>query len=178
MSSGSRAPGLGARSPAAPVGAGFSRPDPPLLVIGLGNPDRGDDGAGVAVVRLLGGHVDPAVRLIEMPSNVSRLLDCWGAFEAVVLVDATSSGAPPGTVRRFDATAAPLPARAFRCGSTHGFGVADVIELARALGRLPRRLVVYGIEGERFRAENRLSAPVAAAVRDLAGSLARVHAMM
>ena len=144
-----------------------------MLVIGIGHPERGDDGAGVAVVRLLGGHVGQNVRLLEMPSNVSRLLDCWDGADAVVVVDAMSSGATPGTVRRFDAAAASLPARAFRPSSTHGFGVAEVIELARTLGRLPRRLLVVGIEGACFDAGCGLSAPVENAVRDVVGSVER-----
>lgn len=147
-------------------------------MIGVGNPDRGDDGAGIATIRRLRGRVGPAVRLIELPSNVLRVIDGWAGTDTVVLIDAMSSGDAPGTVRRFDATAGPLPAPAFRGGSTHGFGVAEAVELARSLGRLPRRLVVYGIEGARFGHERGLSAPVAAAVRDLAGSLGRDRAMM
>ena len=161
-----------------PAGSREPQADRSLLVIGVGNPDRGDDGAGLAVVRRLRGRVGPAVRLLEVRSNVSRLIDGWDGSDAVVLVDATSSGLPPGTVRRFDVTAAPLPVRAFHGGSTHGFGVAEVVEVARALGRLPRRLIVYGIEGARFGREKGLSTPVAAAVRDVAGSLEQVRAMM
>jgi len=157
--------------------SGVERPAP-VLVVGIGNPDRGDDGVGVVVVRRLRGRVGPDVRLIEMPSDVMRLVDCWSPSDTVVLVDATCSGAPPGTVRRLDATAAPLPARVFGGSSTHGFGVAEAVELARALGRLPRQLVVYGIEGARFGAETGLSATVEAAARDLAGALERVRAMM
>ncbi len=152
--------------------------DHAVLVIGVGNPDRGDDGAGIAVVRRLRGREGPAFRLLEVCSNVSRLIDCWDVSDTVVLVDATSSGLRPGTVRRFDVTTAPLPARAFHGGSTHGFGVAEAVELARALGRLPRRLIVYGIEGARFGVEHGLSAPVKSAVRDVASSLEQVRAMM
>jgi len=178
MRSGRRDSESGTRLPISRAGAGFRRPDPRVLVIGVGNPDRGDDGAGVAVVRHLRGRVGPGVRLIELPSNLTRLVDCWHASDVVVLVDATSSGAAPGTVRRFDATSAPLPARTFQGHSTHGFGVAEAIELARALGRLPRQLVVYGIEGARFGAETGLSAPVEVAARDVARSLELVRAMM
>ena len=152
--------------------SGVERPAS-VLVIGVGNPERGDDGAGIAVVRRLRGRVERPASLIEVRSDVTRLLDCWGPSDSVVLVDAMSSGATPGTVRRFDAAAAPLPARAFRGGSTHGFGVAEVIELARTLGRLPRRLLVVGIEGACFDAGCGLSAPVEHAVRDVVGSVER-----
>ena len=123
---------------------------PSILVLGIGNPDRGDDGAGVAVVRHLHGHVGRGVTLLAVSSDVTRVMDAWTSSDTVVLVDATSSGAPPGTVRRFDATADALPVRTFRGGSTHGLGVAEVVELARGLGRLPDRLIVFGIEGGRY----------------------------
>ena len=76
----------------------------------------------------------------------------------------------PGTVHRFDAAAAPLPAAAVRSG-THAFGVADAVELARALGRLPARLDVYAIEGGSFAAGDGLTPAVARAVVTLAERL-------
>jgi hydrogenase maturation protease len=57
-----------------------------------------------------------------------------------------------------------------RC-STHALGVAEAIELARALGRLPARLEVYAIEGARFTAGAGLSPAVEQAVGKLAASL-------
>ena len=74
------------------------------------------------------------------------MIDAIEGREAAVLVDASSSGAAPGTIHRFDASAEPVPARSFR-SSTHAFGVGEAIELARALGKLPGTVVVYGIEG-------------------------------
>ena len=130
-----------------------------VLVVGLGNAWRGDDGAGPAVARSLGD--DPRVLVHE--GEPIGLLDAWAGAAEVVVVDAVASGAPAGTVHRLDAAAAPLPAR-FARGSTHAFGLAETIELARMLGRLPPRVTVYGIEGLDFRAGDQLSAPVRAAV--------------
>ncbi len=79
------------------------------------------------------------------------LIEEWTGADEVIVVDAVSSGAPPGTIHRLDPLAEPIPA-ALSQGSTHAFGLAETIELARALDRLPRRLTVYGIEGERFAA--------------------------
>lgn len=53
-------------------------------------------------------------------------------------MDAVCSGARPGTTYRFDASR-PLDAR-FRQRGTHTFSLAEVIELARTLRRLPARL--------------------------------------
>ena len=91
------------------------------------------------------------------------LIEEWRGADAVIVVDAVSSGAAPGTIRRLDPLAEPIPASLSQ-GSTHAFGLAETIELARALDRLPARLLVYGIEGERFDAGDELSPPVSAAV--------------
>ena len=91
------------------------------------------------------------------------LIEDWSGADAVIVVDAVSSGAPPGTIHRLDPLSAPIPA-ALPQGSTHAFGLAETVELARTLERLPPRLTVYGIEGERFAAGQQLSPPVSAAV--------------
>jgi hydrogenase maturation protease len=91
------------------------------------------------------------------------LIDDWTGADVVIVVDAVSSGAPPGTIHRLDPLSEPIPA-ALSQGSTHAFGLAETIELARALDRLPPRLTVYGIEGEAFGAGDELSGPVRAAV--------------
>jgi hydrogenase maturation protease len=137
-----------------------------VLVIGVGNDGRGDDAAGLVVVRRLAGRVGPSVSLVEAGPDLTSLLDAWQGASAVVVVDAMTSGAAPGTLRRFDAAWVPLPARAFRATSSHAFGVAEIIELARALGRLPPRVVVYGIEVERMDAGAALTPAVEAGVRD------------
>ncbi len=133
--------------------------DRPRL-IGVGNAWRRDDGAGPAVAAALGG---------VCTDDPSRLLDLWAGAEHAIVVDAAASGAPPGTLRHFDAAAAPLPAGAAR--STHAFGVADAVELARALGRLPPRLDVYAIEGAVFAPGPGLTPDVARTVAMLARML-------
>ena len=91
------------------------------------------------------------------------LIDAWEGADTVWLVDAVSSGAEPGTVHRVDAGRDELPRELFRA-STHAFGLAEAVELARALDRLPSRVVVYGIEGTSFAAGEGLSVAVEAAV--------------
>ena len=126
------------------------------MVIGVGNAARGDDAAGVIAARRLGG--------IEHEGDPVALLDVWRGAATVIVIDAVSSGAPPGTVHRFDATAAPLPTQLRGSSSTHALGLAEAIELGRTLGQLPARLIVYGIEGERFEAGAELTPAVAAAI--------------
>ena len=133
------------------------------VVIGVGNEFRGDDGGGITVVRLLRELLPPEARVIEESGEGTSLLDAWRGATAVVLVDAVQSAAAPGTVYRFDASDNALPSGVFPC-STHAFGVAEAIEMARALHELPPRLIVYGIEGENFASVKGLSPAVEQAV--------------
>jgi hydrogenase maturation protease len=141
------------------------------LVVGLGNPDRGDDGAGRVVARRLLGRLPADVAVIEHDGEATGLLAQIEGADAVYLVDACASGLPAGGVRRLDASAAPLP-EFLSDISTHGLGLAAAVELARALGVLPRRCVVYVIEGASFAAGAGLSPAVAAAVDEAAERLA------
>jgi hydrogenase maturation protease len=132
-----------------------------LRIVGLGNALRGDDAVGLAVARRL-RELAPAADVIERSGEPAGLLEAFGdGAEEIVLVDAVSSGAPPGAVHRLDASVAALPIAAG--ASTHGLGLAETIELGRALGRLPARLIVYGIEGRVFELGAPLSPEVAEA---------------
>ena len=145
--------------------------DGAAAVIAVGNPLRADDGAGVEVVRRLAGRVPAGVRLIELGGDPAGLLDAWEGLGTVVVVDAVRSGGEPGTIHRLDASTEPLPART-GSASTHGLGLAEALELGRALGRLPARVVVVGIEVADDRtAGGKLSRPVQDAIEDAAASV-------
>jgi hydrogenase maturation protease len=120
-----------------------------LLVIGIGNPDSGDDAIGPLAARRLTGRVAPEVTIIERASDMIGLLEDWTGRDAVVLIDAAAPITTPGFIHRIDLLREPLPV-GLSLASTHAFGVADAVELARALGQLPERLIVYAVEGCRF----------------------------
>jgi hydrogenase maturation protease len=146
-----------------------SRPGPRLLVIGLGNELRGDDAAGLLVARAIRDRPGAEIETAEHEGEPVALLDLWEGAELVVVADAVGggAGAAAGTVHRFDAGDGPLPAL-FGGPSTHALGLAETIELARVLGRLPARLIVFGIEGERFGAGEPPSPAVLEAVEPVA----------
>lgn len=137
------------------------------VVIGVGSEYRRDDGVGLVVADRLRTCVPPGVDVVGCEQEPSRLLDAWQGAEAAFVVDAAGSGAEPGTLHRFDASEGAIPERIFRT-STHAFGVGEAVELARALGKLPRRVLVYGVEGGEFSAGEGLTAAVAAAVEPIA----------
>jgi len=140
------------------------------VVIGLGNALRGDDAAGPATVEQLRTRLNGTVRLFTL-NDPLHLLDCWEGAELAVVCDAVCSGAAPGRLHRFEAHAAPLPASVRSALSSHGIGLAEVVELARRLGRLPRRLVIFGIEGRCFDPGAPLSPEVAAAIPRVAEAI-------
>lgn len=117
-----------------------------MLVLGCGNPDRGDDAAGPLVAgRLRAMGIDAR----EHSGDLLSFLDLWRGADEVILVDAVVTGRRSGALSIWDALAAPLAGRP-RPGSSHGLGLAEAVGLARTLDCLPRRLTLYGIEARRF----------------------------
>jgi hydrogenase maturation protease len=137
-----------------------------VLIVAAGNAYRRDDGAGVAAVERL-GTLPGNVRVFVTNGDSASLLDEWEGADVVIAIDATMSRAAPGTIRRYDADAGPLPA-VFSHSSTHALGISEVIELARTLRRLPDRVIVFGIEGRDFTAGEGLTPEVDAAVNEVA----------
>lgn len=140
------------------------------VVIGIGNAFRGDDGAGVEVAARLRDVVPAGVVVASCDEEPSRLIETWEGASSAILVDTVASGAAAGTLHRFDAGETTIPARALR-SSTHAIGLAETIELARALGKLPPRVVVHGIEGAEFEAGASLTPAVEEAVGTLVDAI-------
>lgn len=138
------------------------------LLIGIGNPWRRDDGVGPWVAGQLAALGLPAR---EHSGEGAGLMDAWDGAPWVMVVDATRSGAPPGTLVRIDAAAADPPRTLFH-PSSHLFGLAEAVATARVLGRLPPRLILWGIEGEDFSWGDSLSPPVLATAGELVARLA------
>jgi hydrogenase maturation protease len=120
-----------------------------LLVVGIGNPDCGDDAIGPMVARRLVGRVPRDVTIIERAGDMIGLLDDWAGRDAVILIDVAAPITTPGSIHRIDLLRESLPV-GLSLASTHAFGVADAVELARTLGQLPEQLIVYAVEGFRF----------------------------
>jgi hydrogenase maturation protease len=141
------------------------------VVIGVGNPDRGDDGVGAEVLARLEGFMPAGVRLVRLSgADPAQVIEAWAGLDRAFLVDAMRSGAPVGTVRRLDAVAGPLPAEV-RLVSSHALGAGEAVEMARVLGRLPASLVVYAVEGATFALGAGLSPEVAAGAAEAAAKI-------
>ncbi len=138
-----------------------------VLVACLGNPDRGDDGLGAAVARKLEAALPANTALIEQRADILSLIEGLEGFDALICVDAAAPMGSPGKVHRIDLAGAELP-RELLLASTHGFGLADAIELARALGQAPEHIIVYAVEGRCFDAGGALTPEIAVAARETA----------
>jgi hydrogenase maturation protease len=143
-----------------------------VLVIGVGRLDQGDDAVGPAVARRAMELVPPEVTLVAQMEPLG-LIDAWAGAGLVVVTDAVRSGQRPGTVHVLHAHHGPLPVRT-GAGGTHALGLAEVIELGRALRRLPSELVVVGVEAQRFGLGEPMSPQVKAAVELAAKTVAEV----
>jgi hydrogenase maturation protease len=142
----------------------------PVTVIGIGNRFRRDDAAGLEVARIVREQVDGDVRVVELEGEPIDALDAWADADDVIVADAVAGAGAVGTVHLLDATGAGIPPP-FHAKGTHTFSLADVVELARATERLPRSLLVYGIEGADFSTGEGLTEPVARAVENSAAAI-------
>ena len=136
-----------------------------LLVIAIGNEFRCDDGAALVAARRLRQQAGD-FEVVEHTGDGAELLDLWQNADTVILLDAVQSGAPAGTIHRFEIEEDFIPSAGFPEG-THTFNLLQAIDLARVLGLLPPMLVLYGIEGERFQYGTELSIPVQRAIEKL-----------
>jgi hydrogenase maturation protease len=110
------------------------------VVIGVGNPVRGDDAVGTEVVRRLPSSIGAVPSSGDPSGIIAEMADA----EEAIIVDAIRSGRPAGTVIVTDVRRHPIAVT--KVPSTHGMGLADALELARILGTLPRRVWLVGVE--------------------------------
>lgn len=141
-----------------------------VRVIACGNPDAGDDAAGLLAVREARAALEalPGVEVVEAGLGL-RILDLLDGVDAVVVVDAVRSPSgdrPAGALVRAVAGPEGLPAGVGSSLSSHGFGLGEAVGLAAALGRAPR-VVFLGVEAADVGAGRPLSGPVAVAFPEL-----------
>jgi hydrogenase maturation protease len=121
-----------------------------LVVVGIGQSFRGDDGAGLAAVetwrKSYSSAQDPRMRieLTELPGLA--LLDLLADAQAAIIVDAIKSGRTPGTILLLNQD--DLAAFGKGSRSAHGWGVAETLTLGKQLEpeKLPVRLSMIAIE--------------------------------
>lgn len=148
----------------------MSVPSGKILVIGLGNPDRGDDAVGSMVAKKLKKRLPADVTVVARSGDMLSLLDDWAGFDGVVCVDAAAPMGEPGRVHRIDLATDELPWE-LTFASSHTLGLAEALELAEVLGLAPPSIIVYAIEGGCFDDGAPVMPEVASAAEEVAGRI-------
>lgn len=142
-----------------------------LLVLGLGNPLRGDDGIGPRVIEALQGHALPSgVDVIDGGTGGLAIVNLLSCRQRVIIVDAVNMGLPPGHVQRFTLDEARLVDDHTNL-SAHGAGLREALVLAQALGLLPDEVVVFGVQPQSLDWKNGLTEPVEAVLSSIVDAI-------
>ncbi len=137
-----------------------------LLVLGIGNPYRRDDGVGPAVIRRLQADNNlEGVDLLDGGTDGFSLLEYLKAYETALIIDAVDMGMTPGEIRVFSPEEAMLTI-ASDALSTHGFGLAEVIGLMKALG-IQTHLRIIGVQAKDMTFGEEMSAEVSSKIEKI-----------
>ncbi|MEZ4589706.1 MAG: hydrogenase maturation protease [Chloroflexota bacterium] len=143
------------------------------LVLALGNPLRGDDGVGRAVLAVLGETAvfPPHITFTDGGTPGLETALTMQGYDKVIVIDAANLGAAPGTWRRFSLAEANLVQQAQMEGTLHDAGFAEAVALGAALDILPPEIIVYGVQPETVEWEMGLSTAVRAAIPQICQQL-------
>jgi hydrogenase maturation protease len=159
-----------------------------VLVLGLGNPLRGDDGVGPRLVEVIRKQGPPAgAEVLDVGVAGFDLLTLFGTPRAfggdgprrVIIVDAADVGLEAGQYARFTpdqvefAEAGGPGSGAPALPTAHQAGLAEALALARALERPLPEIVVYGVQPASLEWGAGLTAEVEAALPLLVESVLR-----
>ena len=142
-----------------------------VRILGIGSPS-GDDQAGwLTVDALLARNMQAGAAMVieKLDRPGANLIPLLENASWVILVDAMQGGGQPGRIQRFDQKDWPGYCHGL---SSHGFGVLDALSLVQALGGLPPRLDLYGIEIGSANPDEKPGDRIQAAARQLAKLIA------
>lgn len=134
-----------------------------FLILGIGNKFRSDDGAGIFAaekVKELG--IDKfEVKIVD--GEGTDIMEAWKGYENVIIIDAVQKNKCAGKIHEVNANEQVLKSDFFNY-SSHAFGLAEAINVAKVIHKLPKFLIVYGIEGDHFQFDTKLTTKVEKAV--------------
>ena len=121
---------------------------PKILILGIGNTIRGDDGVGIFAVRSLREHLDYRIDTKETESAGIVLLEMISGYDKAIIIDSICTGeGNPGDIYRITKDSLKL---GFKPCSSHKMGLATIVEMAKNLGiAMPDEIVIYAIEIEK-----------------------------
>src|SRR5215208_357829 len=132
-----------------------------VLVGCVGNVLRGDDGFGPAVAQRLNGLPEGAEVVETGIGGIALLQELLAGCDGLVLIDAVERGEQPGTLIVIE----PEVLDGEHAADIHLANPERVLTMAKAMGALPKRVLIVGCQpAEMDELEDRLSPPVARAV--------------
>ncbi|WP_077085778.1 hydrogenase maturation protease [Mycobacterium rhizamassiliense] len=138
-----------------------------IVVVGLGNSYRSDDGVGVAAAAAIDDLALPHVRVVTRVVEPLSLLEAWSGTKLAVVIDAAVvTPSTPGRVRRCTSGDVVSAAEGL---SSHRLDVGRTHALGQVLGRVPDALVIFTIEAANTDHGTGLTPQVAAAVPEVVG---------
>lgn len=99
-----------------------------ILVVGVGNPLRRDDGIGSEIIKILQKESNPNFTLIDVGTDSFLIFDQLSLYKKVIIIDAVSMGEDSGVVKLFTPKEAKLKIKNDAL-STHGFGLVQILKL-------------------------------------------------
>ena len=134
-----------------------------ILIVGLGNYTRGDDGAGIHFIRELKKEIQNNKFLIEVGTIPLNFLKEISQAEKVVAIDAIRGGEKPGTIYKLGLN----DLSETTVVDSHGISFYDVIHMGRSMTGYPKEITVYGIEPQNIDFNIKISSPVKKAILKL-----------
>jgi hydrogenase maturation protease len=133
-----------------------------IVVIGIGNLIKSDDGVGVHVVRRLEGQVEETVELVEGSIYCADLFNFIEGKRKAIFIDAIDAGDEPGAIFRFSPEE--VKQKTSRPLSVHDFGLYELIATSKLMGQCPEEITILAVQVENTEFGDELTERVAAAV--------------
>lgn len=116
------------------------------VVIGIGTKERHDAGVGPAVIDRLCDLKPGDVTLAVFDGEPAQLVELWSDVDVGVLIDTVRNDpCHPGKIHELIVDA-PVTGHC-RSAASPGLELTSSLDLALALGQMPRRLVIFAVEG-------------------------------
>jgi len=133
-----------------------------LIIVGCGSPDAGDDALGPIVADSLRERLPAEVEIKTDYAGGANLLDWCEGVEMLILVDAALATADfaVGEWRRLCFPFERECLRTLAFHNTHSLGLAEALDLASSLGRLPKEVLIFAVAGGQFELGTGLSPAV------------------
>lgn len=140
-----------------------------VVVIGIGNIFRSDDGVGPYIIdKLKEANISKNVELKNLESATIDILNVIEGAFTVIVIDSIECSTKIGKIHELQLDDLPERERSF---NLHNIGLKSIFLTAKKLERLPQNLLIYGIEIKDVSYNNQLSSEVKTAADKLVKKL-------